>query len=90
MFVQGAATAIAATALPSPLRAQAPAPGRRFDISIAGWSLHLAVFKKKIEGLDVFRIAREEFDIGAFELVNTLIDKPTPEYVEEIKAAAAE
>ena len=41
-----------------------------FDISLAEWSLHKALFAKKITNLDFPGIARKEFDIGIVEYVN--------------------
>ncbi|MPR36421.1 sugar phosphate isomerase/epimerase family protein [Salmonirosea aquatica] len=41
-----------------------------FDISLAEWSLHKALFAKKITNLDFPAIARKEFDIGIVEYVN--------------------
>lgn len=41
-----------------------------FKISLAEWSLHKALFDKKIDNLDFARITREEFDIDAIEYVN--------------------
>lgn len=41
-----------------------------FDISLAEWSLHKALFAKKITNLDFPEIARKEFDISIVEYVN--------------------
>lgn len=41
-----------------------------FDISLAQWSLHKALFSKKITNLDFPAIARKEFDISIVEYVN--------------------
>ena len=41
-----------------------------FDISLAEWSLHKALFAKKITNLDFPGIARKEFDISIVEYVN--------------------
>ena len=41
-----------------------------FKVSLAEWSLHKALFDKKIDNLDFARITREEFDIDAIEYVN--------------------
>jgi sugar phosphate isomerase/epimerase len=41
-----------------------------FDISLAEWSLHKALFAKKITNLDFPEIARKEFDIEIVEYVN--------------------
>ena len=41
-----------------------------FEISLAEWSLHKALFAKKITNLDFPGIARKEFDISIVEYVN--------------------
>ena len=50
--------------------AEAPAKKMFFDISLAEWSLHKALFGKKITNLDFPGIARKEFDISIVEYVN--------------------
>jgi sugar phosphate isomerase/epimerase len=46
------------------------APKAPFEISLAEWSLHKALFKKEVDNLNFAKIAREEFGIGAIEFVN--------------------
>ncbi len=41
-----------------------------FEISLAEWSLHKALFAKQIDNLDFAKIARQDFGIGAIEYVN--------------------
>ncbi len=41
-----------------------------FDISLAQWSLHRALYDEKISHLDFPRVAKQEFGIGAVEYVN--------------------
>jgi sugar phosphate isomerase/epimerase len=45
-----------------------------YEISLAEWSLHRSLESGRIERMDFPRVAREEFGIGAVELVNTLMD----------------
>lgn len=42
----------------------------RFAISLAEWSLHKALFAKKITNLDFPRLAKEEFGVTGLEYVN--------------------
>src|SRR5437660_703112 len=42
-----------------------------FQISLAEWSLHRALEAGEVAHLDFPRIARDDYDIGAVELVNT-------------------
>jgi L-ribulose-5-phosphate 3-epimerase len=61
----------------------------RFQISLAEWSLHKAIQVNLIKTLDFPKIARQTFGIGAIELVNTLLEVPTTEYVSRLKRNAA-
>lgn len=47
------------------------APKTPFEISLAEWSLHKALFKKEIDNINFAKIAREDFGIGAIEFVNS-------------------
>jgi sugar phosphate isomerase/epimerase len=46
------------------------APKAPFEISLAEWSLHKALFKKEVDNINFAKIAREDFGIGAIEFVN--------------------
>jgi hypothetical protein len=58
-----------------------------FDISLAQWSLHRALFAGYIQSIDFPIIAKEQFDIHAIEYVNCFFpDKqPKSEFVKELK-----
>ena len=58
-----------------------------FDISLAQWSLHRAIFAGYIQSIDFPRITKEQFDIEAVEYVNTFFPdrQPTTEFVSELK-----
>jgi len=62
----------------------------RFEISLAEWSLHRAIQGNLIKTLDFPRIVRRMFGISAIELVNTLLEVPTSEYVARLKKNAAD
>ena len=47
------------------------APKAPFEISLAEWSLHKALFKKEVDNINFAKIAREDFGIGAIEFVNS-------------------
>ncbi|GAB3574568.1 sugar phosphate isomerase/epimerase [Spirosoma luteolum] len=66
---QSAGTLAALSLLPPAFGAEA-AKKPFFDISLAEWSLHKALFAKKITNLDFPVIARKEFDISIVEYVN--------------------
>lgn len=63
------ATAFAATAFSDLLMAD-PAKKLWFDISLAEWSLHKALFKKELTNLDFPALAKKEFGISIVEYVN--------------------
>lgn len=70
-----ASAARAAQAAPA---APAATTAPLFTISLAGWSLHKRHFDEgKMPLVDFPRVAREEFGIGAIELVNTMFPSPT-------------
>jgi len=58
-----------------------------FDISLAQWSLHRALFAGYLQPVDFPQIAKEQFDIHAVEYVNSFFPErqPTKEFVEELK-----
>src|SRR4029077_18274115 len=60
----------------------------RFRISLAGWSLHKAIYGHLVKMLDFPRIARQTFGFDAIELVNTLFEVPTQNYVSRLKKNA--
>jgi L-ribulose-5-phosphate 3-epimerase len=49
-----------------------------FKISLAEWSLHKALFAKKIDNLDFPKIAREQYGIEGVEFVNQFFKTNTP------------
>ena len=67
-FLQTAG-AFAATAM-LPALAEATPKKRAFEISLAEWSLHKALFSNKITNLDFPGIAKKEFGISIVEYVN--------------------
>lgn len=66
------------------------AAGTLFDISLAQWSLHRALFDGEIDNLDFARVAREEFDIGGVEYVNQFfMDQATNQsYLQDMRQRA--
>jgi sugar phosphate isomerase/epimerase len=103
-FLKSAAAVTVAAALPtwactsseddeagastSESRAASTAP--LFQISLAQWSLHRALFEGDLDNLDFARTAREDFDIGGVEYVNQFfMDKATDEsYLQQMKQRA--
>ena len=69
-FLKQAACSLAAVSLAPSVFAEAAKKKLFFDISLAEWSLHKALFSKKITNLDFPGIARKEFDISIVEYVN--------------------
>ena len=61
-----------------------------FQISLAEWSLHRTIRSEKIDHLDFFKIAKNEFGISAGEYVNVFfLDKAEDRsYLEEMRLRA--
>jgi hypothetical protein len=57
-------------------------------ISIAQWALVEEIRTGKWTSLDFPRIAREDFNLDGIELVNTLFEVPTEEYLKKLKTNA--
>jgi L-ribulose-5-phosphate 3-epimerase len=62
----------------------------KFEISLAEWSLNRALFGKKLDHLDFPRAARQDYGIGAIELVNQFMMKKAQDqaYLAEFKQRA--
>jgi L-ribulose-5-phosphate 3-epimerase len=93
-FMQVAGTAALALGLGStPARgaAEEKTMSRNYDISLAGWSLHRSIGtgEGKIPMLDMPKLARDEWDIGAIELVNTMLAARDAAYIDRLAANAA-
>lgn len=63
-----------------------------FKISLAQWSLHKALFGKKIDNLDFPRIAREQFGIEGVEFVNQFFKDRAHDsgYLKDLKTRAGD
>lgn len=85
-FFAAAAGFTGACLLGSPLRAAGPRLAPLFDISLAQWSLHNALFKKELDNLDFPKKARS-FGLTGVEYVNAFWkDKARDaKYVAELK-----
>lgn len=82
------ATSILAPRLMSTLEASPTPRMVTDDISIAQWSLVDEIRNGKWKTLDFPKIAREDFDINGIELVNTLFEVPTLQYLKTLKKNA--
>lgn len=69
-FLKQAATVAASAALLPEAWADTMAKKPFFEISLAEWSLHKALFAKKITNLDFPALAKNEFGISTVEYVN--------------------
>lgn len=87
-FIKSTAAVAAAAFVPRIGFAAEKAP--LFEISLAQWSLHSALFGKKIDNLDFAKVAHEEFGIHAVEYVNQFFkDKAHDEkYLNDMKSRA--
>lgn len=87
----GAAAVVAGTARVLGASAPAAAATRNFEISLAAWSFHRAIGKgdDKRPFLDLPKMAREDFDIGAIELVSGMFGARDKAYMDELAKNAA-
>ena len=69
-FLTSSAVAATVATVGSAASAALFRPAAKFEISIAEWSIHRALFEKKVDHLDFSKIAKEEFGISAVEYVN--------------------
>lgn len=71
---------------------QADGKKRRFDISLAEWSLHKTLFSGKMTNLDFPRVAKEDYGITAIEYVNQFwMDKAKDQdYLKQLKQRTAD
>jgi sugar phosphate isomerase/epimerase len=61
-----------------------------FDISLAEWSFHNALFDKKMTNLEFPEIAKEKFGITAVEYVNTFFPSAEKAYLKKLKKRTEE
>ncbi len=67
------------------------APAARDRISLAAWSINRSFFvTRRWKNLDLPRICREEFGIGAIEFVNQFFENPMMGYLNKLKQAGKE
>lgn len=87
-FLKAAALGVTALSTGVALAADEKAP--LFKISLAQWSLHRALFGKKIDPLDFAKVAKTDFGIDGLEYVNQFYkDKAKDEkYLAELKKRA--
>jgi sugar phosphate isomerase/epimerase len=67
-------------------------PKPLFQISLAQWSLHRALFSKQLDNLDFARVARSDYGIGAIEYVNQFFKDKAKDrkYLAEMKKRASD
>jgi L-ribulose-5-phosphate 3-epimerase len=89
--IAGAAGAVIAASTMKGKKIMA-AKKRDFEISLAAWSLHRSIGEGegKIPMLDMPKIARNEFDIGAIELVNQMLPASDTAYLDKLAKNAAD
>jgi sugar phosphate isomerase/epimerase len=97
LFLESAVAGGALVSLAAPIalardESGKPAAGKigDFKISLAEWSLHRALFAKKIDNLDFPRLARDDYGVEGIEFVNQFFkDKAhDSEYLKDLKKRA--
>jgi L-ribulose-5-phosphate 3-epimerase len=91
-FLRGVAASLPVAAFTSPssflvagCRPRANEPP--FEISLAEWSLHRALYAGELDNLDFPRVARVDYELGAVEYVNSFFKEGAedPTYLGELK-----
>jgi len=84
---QAAQTGVAAGLTAMATDKLSAAPKQLFQISLAQWSLHKALFAKQLDNLDFAKTAKQDYGISAVEYVNQFFkDKARDEkYLAELK-----
>lgn len=87
-----AGCATAATGTEASARADAPAGGPPFHISLAQWSLHRTLRSGRMDNLEFAAAARERFGLDAVEYVNQFFSDRAGDgaYLGEMRARAAD
>lgn len=57
---------------------------KKFDISLAAWSVHRMFYESKLKQIDMPELCRKEFDIGGLELVNSFFPSPQYNYCQDL------
>jgi L-ribulose-5-phosphate 3-epimerase len=86
-FLKTAGATTAALSMPSTFASAADDKAPLFDISIAQWSLHKALFAKKLDNVDFAKTAKQEFGIHAIEYVNQFFKDKAKDtaYLDDLK-----
>lgn len=91
-FIKAAGAGAVGLATSGWMAGGANAETRKFDISLAGWSLHRTIGTKEglVPMLDFPKLAADEFGIHTIELVNRMLASTEKPYIDEfVKNAAA-
>ena len=63
---------------------------KKFEISLAAWSVHRMFYAGKLKQIDMPELCRKEFDIGGLELVNSFFPSPQYSYCKDLLKRAAD
>ncbi len=69
---------------------QSAARAKKFEISLAAWSVHRLFYAGKLKQIDMPAFCREKFDIGGLELVNSFFPSPQYRYCKDLLKRAAD
>jgi len=77
-----------ASALPLPASFGRDKTMKKFEISVAAWSLHRMFYAGKLKQIDMPALCRKEFDVGGLELVNSFFPSPQYRYCKDLRKRA--
>jgi L-ribulose-5-phosphate 3-epimerase len=84
------AAGFALAASGAPTLARWGLPMKKFDISLAAWSVHRMVNDGRLTQIDMPELCRKQFDIGGLELVNSFFPSPQYSYCQALLKRAAD
>ena len=61
---------------------------KKFEISLAAWSVHRMFLAGKLKQIDMPELCRKELDIGGLELVNSFFPSPQYRYCKQLRKRA--
>ncbi len=85
----GAAVWCALGAQPA-VAAAASAGAKKFDISLAAWSVHRMFYSGELKQIEMPELCRKQLDLGGLELVNTFFPSPQYSYCKDLSKRAAD
>ncbi len=82
--------AIGPTLLAQTFQQRGTAMEKKFEISLAAWSVHRMFYRGKLKQIDMPELCRNELGLGGLELVNSFFPSPQYNYCKELLKRATD